>query len=168
MAATVRMMSVIREEIPAVFGELASTAKVSTEQVGRLGEMEVSTVSSTTTTTAMNPIAVRQMASSAIKEGGKCSTPYLNPCGEETNLVESSILSTLRQNTTPTQNQTTSLLEHLPNPTQLPSINTSMVSQTLEMEGVCLKETISNATQTGAGEVLEQIQLGDLGKVIAG
>ena len=34
------------------------------------------------------------------------------------------------------------------------------------MEGVSLREVISNATQTGAGEVLEQIQLGDLAKVI--
>ena len=64
------MMSVIREEIPAVVGELASTAKVSTEQVGRLGEMEVASVSTTTTTAGLNPIAVRQMASMAVKEGG--------------------------------------------------------------------------------------------------
>lgn len=42
-----------------------------------------------------------------------------------------------------------------------------MVSQTLEMDvGVSIRETISNATQTGAGEVLEQVQLGDLAKVI--
>jgi len=80
-------------------------------------------------------------------------------------IVESSILSTLRQG----PNQSTSLLEHLPAPTQLPSINTSMVTQTLEMDvGVSVREAISNATQTGAGEVLEQVQLGDLAKVVAG
>ena len=44
-----------------------------------------------------------------------------------------------------------------------------MVSQTLEMDvGVSVREAISNATQTGAGEVLEQVQLGDLAKVVAG
>jgi hypothetical protein len=73
MAAAGRMLSVIREELPTVVSELASTAKVSTEQVGRLGEMEVA--SSTTTATAMNPIAVRQMASVSVKEGGKSIPP---------------------------------------------------------------------------------------------
>jgi hypothetical protein len=68
MAAAGRMLSVIREELPTVVNELASTAKVSTEQVGRLGEMEVA--STTTTATTMNPIAVRKMASVAVKEGG--------------------------------------------------------------------------------------------------
>jgi hypothetical protein len=68
------MLSVIREELPTVVSELASTAKVSTEQVGRLGEMEVA--STTTTATTMNPIAVRQMASASVKEGGK-SPPFL-------------------------------------------------------------------------------------------
>ena len=74
MAAAGRMLSVIREELPTVVSELASTAKVSTEQVGRLGEMEVA--STTTTATTMNPIAVRQMASMSIKEGGT-SLPLL-------------------------------------------------------------------------------------------
>jgi len=68
------MLSVIREELPAVVGELASTAKVSTEQVGRLGEIEVV---STTTTTTMNPIAVRQIASLSVKEGGKSFVIYV-------------------------------------------------------------------------------------------
>jgi hypothetical protein len=72
MAAAGRMLSVIREELPTVVSELASTAKVSTEQVGRLGEMEVA---STSTATTMNPIAVRQMASVSVKEGGKSLPP---------------------------------------------------------------------------------------------
>jgi len=75
MAAAGRMLSVIREELPAVVGELASTAKVSTEQVGRLGEVEVV---STTTTTTMNPIAVRQMASVSIKEGGTSLLSFID------------------------------------------------------------------------------------------
>jgi hypothetical protein len=80
MAATVRMMSVIREELPAVVGELASTAKVSTEQVGRLGEAELASTTATTTTTTstmMNPIAVRQMAGMMTKEGGTSPSPFL-------------------------------------------------------------------------------------------
>jgi hypothetical protein len=159
MAAAGRMLSVIREELPTVVSELASTAKVSTEQVGRLGEMEVA--STTTTATTMNPIAVRQMASVSVKEGGT----FLPHLRYENELIsESSILSSLRQG----RNQSTSLLNHLPTP-QLPSINTSMVTQTLEMDvGVSVREAISNATQTGAGEVLEQVQLGDLAKVVAG
>jgi len=32
---------------------------------------------------------------------------------------------------------------------------------------VSVREAISNATQTGAGEALEQVQLGDLAKVVA-
>lgn len=56
--------------------QLASTAKVSTEQVGRLGEMEVA--STTTTATTMNPIAVRQMASVSVKEGGTCSLSLIH------------------------------------------------------------------------------------------
>jgi hypothetical protein len=69
MAAAGRMLSVIREELPTVVNELASTAKVSTEQVGRLGEMEVASTA-TTAGAGMNPIAVRQMASMSMKEGG--------------------------------------------------------------------------------------------------
>jgi hypothetical protein len=69
MAATGRMLSVIREELPTVVNELASTAKVSTEQVGRLGEMEVASTA-TTAGAGINPIAVRQMASMSMKEGG--------------------------------------------------------------------------------------------------
>jgi hypothetical protein len=68
MAAAGRMLSAIREELPTVVNELASTAKVSTEQVGRLGEMEVA--STAPMAAAMNPIAVRQMASVSVKEGG--------------------------------------------------------------------------------------------------
>ena len=160
MAAAGRMLSVIREELPTVVNELASTAKLSTEQVGRLGEMEIASTA-TTAGAGLNPLAVRQMASASIKEGGKS---FCHICGKEL-IVESSILSSLRQG----PNRTTSLLEHLPTPSQLPSINTSMVSQTLEMDvGVSVREAISNATQTGAGEVLEQVQLGDLAKVVAG
>ena len=71
------MLSVIREELPTVVGELASTAKVSTEQVGRLGEVEVVSTTTTTTATTMNPIAVRQMASVSVKEGGKSFVIYV-------------------------------------------------------------------------------------------
>lgn len=70
MAAAGRMLSVIREELPTVVSELASTAKVSTEQVGRLGEMEIASTA-TTAGAGLNPLAVRQMASASIKEGGK-------------------------------------------------------------------------------------------------
>ena len=86
MAAAGRMLSVIREELPTVVNELASTAKVSTEQVGRLGEMEVA---STSTATTINPIAVRQMASASIKEGGTSPPLSLIPCliGRIINLI---------------------------------------------------------------------------------
>jgi hypothetical protein len=99
-----------------------------------------------------------------VYQSKKVVRPSLSGIHEEELIVESSILSTLRQG----PNQSTSLLNHLPTP-QLPSINTSMVAQTLEMDvGVSVREAISNATQTGAGEVLEQVQLGDLAKVVAG
>lgn len=66
------MFSVIREELPTVVSELASTAKVSTEQVGRLGEMEIASTATTAGAGAgLNPLAVRQMASVSIKETGK-------------------------------------------------------------------------------------------------
>lgn len=75
------MFSVIREELPTVVNELASTAKVSTEQVGRLAEMEVASTATTAGAGAgLNPLAVRQMASASIKEGGKS---FVIQCGEE-------------------------------------------------------------------------------------
>lgn len=77
MAAAGRMLTVIREELPTVVNELASTAKVSTEQVGRLGEMEVASAA-TTAGAGMNPIAVRQMASMSMKEGGKYYNIHLH------------------------------------------------------------------------------------------
>jgi hypothetical protein len=69
-------------------------------------------------------------------------------------------------------NQTTSLLEHLPH-TNLPSTKTtttttsSIVAQTLEIDvGVTVREAISNAGQTGVEEVMEQVNLGDLAKLV--
>jgi len=41
------------------------------------------------------------------------------------------------------------------------------VAQTLEMDiGLTLRETMSNAGQTGVEEVMEQVNLGDLVKVV--
>ena len=68
--------------------------------------------------------------------------------------------------------QTNSLLEHLPTNSNFSAstgttTTSSIVAQTLEMDiGLTLRETMSNAGQTGVEEVMEQVNLGDLARVV--
>jgi len=73
MAAAVRLLSVAREEIPLVAGEIASTARASSSSSSTSSAAVAveSTASSAIRAGEMNPMAVRQMAEMSVKEAGK-------------------------------------------------------------------------------------------------
>jgi hypothetical protein len=71
MAAAVRLLSVAREEIPLVAGEIASTARASSSSTSSAAVAVETTASSAIRAGEMNPMAVRQMAEMSVKEAGK-------------------------------------------------------------------------------------------------
>jgi hypothetical protein len=69
MAAAVRMLSVAREEIPLVAGEIASTARASTSTTTSAVAIE-NTANAAIRASEMNPVAVRHMAEMSVKGAG--------------------------------------------------------------------------------------------------
>jgi hypothetical protein len=87
MAVASRMFSIAREEIPVVASELVSTATTRLTTAGEssaAGAIREEALNISTSTSGagvgvgvgMNPVAVRQMVSTTVKEGGKSTSLY--------------------------------------------------------------------------------------------
>lgn len=93
MAVASRMFSMAREEIPVVASELVQTATTRLTTAGEsstaaaLREEAVQISSAGTGAGAgMNPVAVRQMVQTSVKEGGK--SLILTSMKQDTNLIK--------------------------------------------------------------------------------
>ncbi|KAK8864128.1 hypothetical protein IAR55_001374 [Kwoniella newhampshirensis] len=150
MAGIRTMMSAAREEAAIISTELATAARTAAVEGGVAAERQA-------VMDVMNPVAVRQAAENSVKEA----------VGETSLLAEH--LSHIRPPTTTLQTTTTTATTTSLTATAGSTITSStrtIVTQALEEDlGVTLKEVMSNATQTGLEEQMDQIV--DVAKTLA-
>nr|XP_031857418.1 uncharacterized protein CI109_007197 [Kwoniella shandongensis]KAA5524490.1 hypothetical protein CI109_007197 [Kwoniella shandongensis] len=145
------MMSAAREEAAILSTELAASARTAAIESGGAAAIERQAVMD-----VMNPVAVRQAAESSVRE----------VAGETSLLAEH--LSHIRAPTTTIQTTTTTTTSTITTTTgtTLTSSSKTIVTKALEEDlGVTLKEVMSNATQTGLEEQMDQVV--DMAKTLA-
>ncbi|CAD6575119.1 MAG: hypothetical protein TREMPRED_001310 [Tremellales sp. Tagirdzhanova-0007] len=151
------MLSVAREEVAVISTELVASTRTSVAE-------GVTVAARTAETEAMNPIGIRQMVETSIKQhvGGTFMSPDVMPLSSFSLFLiltlgsESTILSHHLSHLQPTPSLPPSLT--LDNTVLHSNNHFTNTARTLERDlGVNIREAISNAGQTGAEEQMDQV-----------
>lgn len=154
-AAAVRpMLAAVKEEAAIITTEVAVAARTGAVEATRAVEHEI------------NPVAIRQAVQASVKEsvaaGERCTTNTRDELTEDTSLLSSHLAHAPAPSALPVPS--VPAMPTLPNPAMFES---SIIAQTLKEEsGVSFREALSNATQTGVEEQMDEMV--DLAKALLG